>query len=350
MPLVKIYKKLTPIQQRRWKLFFGNSRATWSLYIFSVLFVVSLFAEFIANDKPILITYQGDLYTPIFKSYPETIFGGDFDTEADYSDPYIIDLISDEGWMLWPLIPYSYDTHINDLPQSAPSPPTTDNWLGTDDQARDVLARVIYGFRISVLFALTLTIGSSLIGVLVGALQGYYGGWVDLYGQRFLEIWNGMPQLFILIILASLIQPNFWWLLLVLLIFSWTSLVDVVRAEFLRGRNLEYVRAAKAMGVGNATIMTRHIFPNAMVATMTFVPFIITAAITTLTALDFLGFGLPPGSPSLGELVSQGKGNLHAPWLAISAFVVLSGMLTLLVFIGEGIRDAFDPRLMNQHT
>ena len=348
MLLQRLYQKLTPIQQRRWNRFFRNRRASWSLYIFTVLFLVSLLAEFIANDKPILIIYQGDVYTPIFSSYPETTFGGDFDTEANYNDPYVIDLINNNGWMLWPLIPYSYNTHIGDLAQPAPSPPTASNWLGTDDQARDVLARVIYGFRISILFALALTIGSSIIGILVGALQGYYGGWVDLYGQRFLEIWSGMPQLFILIILASLIQPNFWWLLLVLLLFSWTSLVDVVRAEFLRGRNLEYVQAAKAMGIGNATIMRRHILPNAMVATMTFLPFIITASITTLTALDFLGFGLPPGSPSLGELVSQGKGNLHAPWLAITAFVVLSGMLTLLVFIGEGVRDAFDPRLINR--
>ena len=341
-----LYKKLTPINQRRWDAFFNNRRAAWSLLIFLILFLVSLFSELIANDKPILVNYEGRFYTPVFNTYPETTFGGDFDTEADYSDPYIIELIEEKGWLLWPLIPYSYDTHIADLPQPAPSPPSWQNWLGTDDQARDVLASLLYGFRVSILFALALTIGSTIIGVAVGALQGYYGGRVDLYGQRLLEIWSGLPQLFILIILASMITPNFWWLLGVMLLFSWTSLVDVVRAEFLRGRNLDYVRAAKAMGARNTTVMIRHILPNAVVATMTMLPFILTAAITVLTSLDFLGFGLPPGSASLGELMSQGKGNLHAPWLAITAFMVLSTMLTLLVFIGEGVRDAFDPRLL----
>jgi len=338
--------KLSPINQRRWDAFFDNQRAAWSLYIFLAVFFVSLFSECIANDKPILVSYDGALYVPIFRSYPETQFNGDFDTEADYSDPYVIDLINRKGWMLWPLIPFSYDTHIGDLPTPAPSPPTWKNWLGTDDQARDVLTRVLYGFRISVLFALTLTLFSSIVGIVVGALQGYYGGRVDLYGQRLLEVWGGLPQLFILIIVASLITPNFWWLLGVMLFFSWTRLVDVVRAEFLRGRNLDYVRAAKAMGVSDATIIIRHILPNAMVATMTYMPFILTSAITTLTALDFLGFGLPAGSASLGELMSQGKGNLHAPWLAVTAFLVLSSMLTLLVFIGEGVRDAFDPHLL----
>lgn len=341
-------KTLSPINQRRWDTFFNNRRAVWSLWIFSCIFIISLFAEFVANDKPILIAYDGELYAPVFVSYPETTFDGDFDTESDYSDPYISELIESKGWILWPVVPFSFDTHIANLPQPAPSPPSAQNWLGTDDQARDVFARVLYGFRISILFALALTIVSSIIGVAIGALQGFYGGRVDLYGQRILEIWSGLPQLFVLIILASIIQPNFWWLLGVMILFSWTGLVDVVRAEFLRGRNLDYVRAAKAMGVSNLTVMYRHILPNAMVATMTMLPFVLTGAITTLTSLDFLGFGLPAGSASLGELMSQGKGNLHAPWLALTAFVVLSTMLTLLVFIGEGIRDAFDPRLLSQ--
>lgn len=339
---------MSPLNQRRKETFLQNKRAAWSLRIFIVLFVVSLFAELVANDKPLLVSYKGSLYAPVIKSYPETTFDGDFDTEADYSDPYVIDLIQKNGWMVWPLVRFSYDTHVPDLPQPAPSPPTIKNWLGTDDQARDVFARALYGFRISILFALTLSLGSSIIGVIVGAVQGYYGGKIDLYGQRALEIWSGLPRLFVLIILASIIQPNFWWLLGVMLLFSWTRLVDVVRTEFLRGRNLEYVRAARAMGVSNQVIMFKHIMPNAMVATMTMFPFILTGAIITLTSLDFLGFGLPVGSASLGELMAQGKGNLHAPWLAITAFVVISGMLTLLVFIGEGIRDAFDPRLLSQ--
>lgn len=339
---------LSPINQRRWQAFIGNRRALWSLQLFLILFFVSLFAEIIANDKPLLVYYDNGIYAPVLNSYPETTFDGDFDTEADYSDPYVINLIKTKGWLLWPPVPFSFDTHISDLPQPAPSPPTWQNWLGTDDQARDVFARVLYGFRISILFALALTIGSSVIGIAIGAIQGYYGGRIDLYGQRILEIWSGLPQLFVLIILASLIQPNFWWLLGVMLLFSWTNLVDVVRAEFLRGRNLDYVRAAKALGVSNITVMRRHILPNAVVATMTMLPFILTAAITSLTALDFLGFGLPAGSASLGELMSQGKGNLHAPWLALTAFFVLSIMLTLLVFIGEGVRDAFDPRLLTQ--
>jgi microcin C transport system permease protein len=342
----RIRRKLSAINQRRWDAFFRNGRAAWSLLIFLILFLTSLFAEFIANDKPVMVFYDNEFFVPVLRSYPETTFKGDFDTEADYSDPYVIDLIEAKGWLLWPVVRYSFDTHITDLPAPAPTKPTTDNWLGTDDQARDVFARVLYGFRISVLFALALTIGSSIIGIAVGALQGFYGGKVDLLGQRFLEIWSGLPKLMTLIIIASLIEPGFWWLLGILLLFSWTELVDVVRAEFLRGRNLDYVRAAKAMGVSNFTIMRRHILPNAMVATMTMVPFIIVGAITVLTSLDFLGFGLPPGSPSLGEMMSQAKGNLHAPWLAITAFLVISGMLTLLVFIGEGVRDAFDPRLL----
>ncbi|MYM62330.1 ABC transporter permease [Pseudomaricurvus sp. HS19] len=337
---------LSPVNQRRWKTFLRNRRARWSLILFVVLFSVSLIAEFIANDKPLLVHFSDDFYFPVLQHYPETTFGGDFDTEADYSDPYVVDLINSRGWMLWPMVHFSYDTHVADLSQPAPSPPDSRNWLGTDDQARDVFARVLYGFRLSILFALVLTAGSCVMGVAVGAVQGYFGGRIDLLGQRFLEIWGGLPVLFLLIIMANIVTPNFWWLLGIMLLFSWTSLVDVVRAEFLRGRNLEYVRAAKALGVGNATIMWRHILPNAMVATMTLTPFLITGAITTLTSLDFLGFGMPPGSPSLGELVAQGKSNLQAPWLALTAFTVLSLMLTLLVFIGEGIRDAFDPRLV----
>lgn len=336
---------LSPINQRRWAIFRAHRRGFYSLIIFSLLFGLSLFAELIANDKPFILSHKGELYAPALFSYPETTFGGVFETEADYSDPYVVDLLETNGWVLWPLIPYSYDTHIDQLSSPAPSAPDSNNWLGTDDQARDVLARIIYGFRISVLFALSLSLGSSLIGVAAGALQGYFGGKVDLLGQRFIEIWSGLPVLFLLIILASMITPSIWWLLGIMLLFSWTQLVDVVRAEFLRGRNLDYVKAARAMGVNNRTIMLRHILPNAMVATLTYMPFIITAAITTLTSLDFLGFGLPPGSASLGELVAQAKANLHAPWLGLSAFIVLAAMLSLLVFIGEAVRDALDPRL-----
>jgi microcin C transport system permease protein len=339
--------KLNPINQRRLAAFKSNKRALWSSIIFMAIFLLSLAAEFIANDKPVLISYENALFFPVIISYPETTFGGDFDTETDYKDPYMIGIIESKGWIIWPPVPYSFDTHISGLDTPAPSAPTTQNWLGTDDQARDVLARVIYGFRISVLFALALTFASSIIGIAVGAIQGYYGGMIDLFGQRFLEIWSGLPVLYLLIILSSLVAPNIWWLLGIMLLFTWTQLVDVVRAEFLRGRNLEYVRAARAMGVSNALIMFRHILPNAMVASLTYMPFLLTAAITTLTSLDFLGFGLPPGSASLGELVSQGKANIHAPWLGITAFVVLSTMLTLLVFIGEGVRDALDPRLVN---
>lgn len=335
---------MSPINQRRWEQFCANRRGYWSLWIFLVLFVVSLFAEFLANDKPLLVRFDGAFYVPVLAEYPETEFGGEFATEADYKDDYVRDLIEAKGWMIWPPVRYSYDTINYDLPTPAPSAPTGENWLGTDDQGRDVVARVIYGFRISVLFSLTLTIVSSIVGVAVGAIQGFYGGRVDLFGQRFIEIWSGLPVLFLLIILSSLVQPNFWWLLGIMLLFNWMNLVDVVRAEFLRGRNLEYVRAARALGLENRTIMIRHILPNAMVATMTFLPFLFTGGVSTLTALDFLGFGMPPGSPSLGELVAQGKSNLHAPWLGLSAFFVLATMLSLLVFIGEAARDAFDPR------
>jgi len=334
----------SPLNQRRLANFKANRRGYVSLWIFMVLFVLSLFAEVIANDKPLLVSYDGGLYTPFLNHYAETEFGGEFETEADYRDEYVIELIEGNGWMLWPPIRYSYDTHNFQLEASAPSAPTSDNLLGTDDQARDVLARVIYGFRISVLFGLALTIFSSIVGVIVGAIQGYYGGKVDLIGQRFIEIWSGLPVLFLLIILSSMIEPSFWWLLGIMLLFSWMGLVDVVRAEFLRARNLEYVRAARALGLNNFGIMFKHILPNAMVATLTFMPFILTGSITTLTSLDFLGFGLPPGSPSLGELISQGKTNLHAPWLGMTAFLVLAIMLSLLVFIGEAVRDAFDPR------
>ncbi|WP_020679776.1 microcin C ABC transporter permease [Marinobacterium rhizophilum] len=338
--------RLNPINRRRLDNFRANKRGYWSLWLFGLLFFLSLFAELIANDRPLVVQYQGELYWPVAQDYSETRFGGEFETLADFKDPYIQDLIynAGQGWILWPAVRYSFDTINYDLAVPAPSPPSRDNWLGTDDQGRDVLARVIYGFRISVLFALVLTLASSVVGVVAGAIQGYYGGKIDLLFQRFIEIWSGLPVLFLLIILSSLVQPNFWWLLGIMLMFSWMNLVDVVRAEFLRGRNLEYVRAARALGLGNRLIMFRHILPNAMVATLTFMPFIFNGSLVTLTALDFLGFGLPPGSPSLGELVAQGKSNLHAPWLGITAFFALAIMLTLLIFVGEAVRDAFDAR------
>ncbi len=335
---------ITPINRRRIENFKANKRGHWSLWIFLVLFFVSLFSEFIANDKPILIGYDGGLYVPVLISYPETTFGGDFPTEAEYADPEVQELILEKGWIVWPLIPYSYDTIVKDLPTPAPSPPSAQNWLGTDDQARDVVARLLYGFRISVLFGLILTILSSIVGIAAGAWQGYFGGWTDLIFQRFMEIWGSMPQLFILIILAGLFVPSFWLLLGILLLFSWMGLVGVVRAEFLRGRNFTYILAARALGVSNAKIMFKHILPNAMVATITFMPFILSGSITSLTALDFLGLGLPPGSASLGEVLNQGKSNLQAPWLGISGFIILAIMLSLLIFIGEAVRDAFDPR------
>jgi microcin C transport system permease protein len=336
--------RLSPLNQRRWRNFRANRRGYWSLWIFLILFMLSLGAEFIANEKPLLIRYDGQWYVPIFQVYPETTFGGDFPVEAYYRDAYIQEQIAAKGWMLWPPIAYSHQTVNFQLNAPAPAPPSLENWLGTDDQGRDVLARVIYGFRISVLFGLMLTLSSSVIGIAAGAVQGYFGGWTDLLFQRFMEIWSGLPLLYLIIILSALIEPSFWWLLLIMLLFSWMALVGVVRAEFLRTRNFDYVRAAKALGVGNLTIMFRHILPNAMVATLTFLPFILNGSITTLTSLDFLGFGLPPGSPSLGELLAQGKANLHAPWLGITAFMVLAVMLSLLIFIGEAARDAFDPR------
>ncbi|QKE65677.1 ABC transporter permease [Aquipseudomonas campi] len=336
---------LSPLNQRRFARFKANKRGWWSLWLFLALFTLSLGAELIANDKPLAVRYDGEWYFPVFKRYAETTFGGEFPLQANYKSPYIRELVAaKDGWMLWPLIPFDYSSINYDLQVPSPAPPSAQNWLGTDDQGRDVLARIIYGFRISILFALVLTVLSSIIGVIAGALQGFYGGWIDLVGQRFLEIWSGLPMLFMLIILSSFVQPSFWWLLGIMLLFSWMTLVDLVRAEFLRGRNLEYVRAARALGMQNGAIMFRHILPNAMVSTLTFMPFIITSAIGTLTSLDFLGFGLPAGEPSLGELVAQGKSNLQAPWLGISAFVVLGLMLSLLVFIGEAARDAFDPR------
>lgn len=335
---------MSPLNRRRLDTFKRNRRGYVSLWVFSILFILSLGAEFVANDKPIVARYDGQLYFPIVKIYTEVAFGGEFEAEADYTDPYIQELINEKGSMLWPPIRYSYDTIDFELDSSPPTPPSARHWLGTDDQGRDVMARVIYGFRISVLFGLLLTLFSTLIGVSAGAVQGYFGGLLDLLAQRFIEIWQGLPVLYLLIIMASVIQPSFFSLLLLMTLFGWTSLVGVVRAEFLRARNFEYVRAAKALGVNDATIMVRHTLPNAMVATVTFMPFILSGSVTTLTGLDFLGLGLPPGSPSLGELLKQGRDNLHAPWLGLTAFFVLAVMLSLLVFVGEAVRDALDPR------
>jgi len=336
--------RITPITRRRIENFKRNRRGFVSFWIFLVFFIVTLFAEVIANDKPLLVSFNGEFYTPAFVAYPETAFGGEFQTEADYRDEFVAELINEKGWMLWPPIRFSFDTVNYTLSVPAPAPPSADNWLGTDDQGRDVVARLIYGFRISVLFGFVLTIISAMVGVSVGAFQGFYGGLIDLLGQRFIEIWAGMPVLYLLIILASIITPNFWWLLGLLLLFSWMGFVGVVRAEFLRARNLDFVRAARALGVSDLVLIYKHVLPNAMVATITFMPFTLAGSITTLTGLDFLGFGLPAGSPSLGELLNQGKANLNAPWLGISGFCIIALMLSLLVFIGEAVRDAFDPR------
>jgi len=336
--------QISPLNQRRFNNFKSNKRGWYSFWIFSFLFLISIFADFIANDKPLLVRYDNAFYLPIINEYPETIFGGDFETEADYRDPFVKNLINSKGWIVMPIIPYSYNTIIRDLNAPAPAPPSQKNWLGTDDQARDVLARLIYGFRISILFGFTLTFFSMIIGVSAGAVQGYFGGKTDLFFQRFMEIWSAIPTLYVLIILASIVQPNFWWLLIILLIFSWMGYVGVVRAEFLRARNFDYVRAAKALGVSNSTIMFRHLLPNATVATITFLPFSLSASVTALSGLDFLGFGLPPGSASLGEMVNQGRNNLQAPWLGLTSFFTLGLMLGLLVFVGEAIRDALDPR------
>ena len=362
---------MSPLNQRRWRNFRRNTRAFWSMIIFAVLFGLTLFAEFIANDKPILVSYRGELFMPVFNFYPETAFGGDFQTEAIYRDPEVECLIVsggiedcfdepeeiiaeigagsyeaegfDKGWTLWPLIPYSYNTTV-DRPGAAPLPPNAQNWLGTDDTKRDVLARVIHGFRLSIVFTLMVTGAASVLGILAGAVQGYFGGWTDLVFQRVIEIWSATPQLYVIIILFAILGRSFWLLVGLMILFGWTGLVGVVRAEFLRARNLEYVRAAKALGVSNVTIMFRHMLPNAMVATLTFMPFIVTGTIGTLAGLDFLGFGLPSSAPSLGELTLQAKQNLEAPWLAFTAFFTFAIMLSLLVFIFEGVRDAFDPR------
>jgi microcin C transport system permease protein len=358
--------RLTPINQRRLANFRANKRGYWSFWIFLALFLVTLCAELIANDRPILARYKGEWLFPAVVNYPEEKFGG-FLARTDYRDPVIADEISKNGWMLWPPVRFSYSTINLDLPKPAPSPPTWTlrdsdckviaekrggstcrdiewNWLGTDDRGRDVLARVIYGFRISVLFGLTLAAVSSVIGIAAGAVQGYFGGWTDLVFQRFIEIWTSIPSLYLLIIISSFIAPSFFVLLGILLLFSWVNLVNVVRAEFLRARNLEYVKAARALGLTNSKIMWKHVLPNAMVATLTMMPFILNGSITTLTSLDFLGFGLPPGSPSLGEMLQQGKSNLQAPWLGSTAFMTIALMLSLLIFIGEAVRDAFDPR------
>ena len=363
--------KLSPLNQRRWRNFRRNKRAFWSLILFSVMFTLTLFAEFIANNKPILVGYDGGYYMPVFRFYPETAFGGDFRTEAVYSDIEVQCLIIAQGeercfddpdgviadaedaeiagekitkgWLIWPPIPFSFDT-INDIGTAAPSAPDATHWLGTDDTARDVLARVIYGFRLSVLFTVIVTVTTSLVGIIAGALQGFFGGLVDLVFQRMLEIWGSIPSIYVIIILFAILGRSFWLLVFVTVLFGWPALVGVVRAEFLRARNFEYVRAARALGVSNWKIMFRHMLPNAMVATLTMLPFIITGTIGTLAALDFLGYGLPSSAPSLGELTRQAKQNLQAPWLAFTAFVTFTVLLSLLVFIFEGVRDAFDPR------
>ncbi|KTC42035.1 ABC transporter permease [Pseudomonas sp. ABAC61] len=336
---------LSPLGQRRWQRFKAHRRGWWSLWLFLGLFVLTLGGELLANDKPLLVSYQGQWYFPAFKRYTEQAFGGQLPFQPDYRSASVRQLVEGQGgWLLFAPIPFGYDTINYDLTQPAPSPPSRDNWLGTDDQARDVLARVIFGVRVSLLFALSLTAISALVGIGAGALQGYYGGWVDLWGQRLLEVWSGLPVLYLLIILSGFVEPNFWWLLGIMALFSWLALVDVVRTEFLRSRSLEYVKAARALGVDDLQVMGRHILPNAMNATLSYLPFILTGAIATLSALDFLGFGMPAGSASLGELVAQGKSNLQAPWLGLTAFFVLALILSLLVFIGEGCRDAFDPK------
>jgi len=335
---------LTPLTRRRLQQFRANKRGFWSLWIFLGLFAMALCAPFLANDKPVLIGYNGNLYVPVFYDYPETVFGGDFETEAEYRDHFVQDLINERGWMIWPPVRYSYDTINYGLDVPAPSPPTGENWIGTDDQGRDVVARLVYGFRDNIVFCLILTVISSVIGIALGAIQGYYGGMTDLVLQRFIEVWSSLPSLYILIIFASLFVPGFWTLLFILVLFSWTGLVDLVRAEFLRTRNFDYVRAAKALGVSNGTIIRRHVLPNSLVSVFTFMPFILTGSLSALVSLDFLGLGLPPGSPSLGEVLLQGKNSLQAPWLGLSAFFTVATILTLLTFIGEAVRDAFDPR------
>lgn len=335
---------MSPIMQARVQRFKQNKLGFGCFIVFIIIFVLSLAAELIANDKPLLVKYEQSLYLPVFKAYPETIFGGVFETEADYKDPVVQQLIADRGWAVWPLIEFSYQTPNLDLAVPVPSAPTAQNWLGTDDQGRDVLARILYGLRVSLLFGFALTFASAALGILVGAIQGYYGGWVDLIGQRVLEVWGGLPMLFMVMILVSMFTPSVYWLFVIMLLFGWTTLVGLVRAEFLRARNFDYVRAARSLGVTDRTIMFRHILPNAMSSSLSQLPFMLTANITALTALDFLGYGLPPDAASLGELLLQGKNNLNAPWLALSGFFTLAIVLSLLIYIGEATRDAFDPR------
>jgi len=372
VPPSRRFIALSPINRRRWENFKANRRGYWSLWLFLALFLISLFADFIANDKPIYIHVNGRSFFPAVATYPDTAFAKTpdpnlFGTAADYRDDYLMGLINQEGGtVIWPPVRYSYNTQVSRPPSPFPSKPTwmlsqkdcefaashgfakcgdlEYNWLGTDDGGRDVLARLIYGFRISVLFGLALTIVSSIVGVAAGAVQGYFGGWTDLLFQRFIEIWTSIPELYLLLIISSVLVPGFFVLLGILLLFSWVRLVGLVRAEFLRGRNFEYIMAARALGVSNPVIIFRHLLPNAMVATMTFLPFVLSSSVMTLTALDFLGFGLPPGSPSLGELLSQGKANVQAPWLGLTGFFSIAVMLSLLIFIGEAVRDAFDPR------
>ncbi len=335
----------TPLWHRRWQRFRRNRRGYWSLVVFLALFTTSLFAELLCNDKPYVVFYQGNYYFPLVRTYPETTFGGDFDTETDYRDPYILAKITSNGnWALFPPNPYTYDTINQNLDQPVPAPPSRDNYLGTDDRGRDVLARLVYGFRISVLFGLALTAIGTVTGIVAGAVQGYFGGKVDLFCQRFIEIWSAMPELYLLIIFSSIFKPSILLLLILLSLFGWMGLADYVRAEFLKGRNMEYVKAAHALGVGNVTIMYRHLLPNGMTPVITFLPFRLSGAILALTSLDFLGLGVPPSTPSLGELLAQGKANIEAWWLSVSTFAVLVGTLVLLIFIGEALREAFDPR------
>lgn len=335
---------MSPMMQARMQRFKQNRLGYFCFIVFSILLTLSLAAEFIANDKPLILKYEQRYYFPVLKDYPETEFGGVFETTADYKDPVVQQLIDEKGWALWPLIPFSYQTPNLELLEPVPSPPSAQNWLGTDDQARDVLARLIYGLRVSLLFGMALTLFSALVGIMVGAIQGYYGGWVDLLGQRLLEVWGGLPTLFLVMILVSLFSPSIYWLFLIMLLFGWPALVGLVRAEFLRARNLDYVRAARSLGVGDVRIMFRHILPNAMSSSLSQLPLMLTANITALTALDFLGYGLPPDAASLGEILLQGKNNLDAPWLALAGFFSLAIVLSLLIYIGEAARDAFDPR------
>lgn len=335
---------MSPVMQQRLARFKQNRLGFICLIVFAVIFVLAIFSELIANDKPLVVKYQQSYYFPVIQSYPETTFGGIFETETDYKDPAVQQLIDRDGWALWPVIPFSYQTPNLELAVPVPSPPSQQNWLGTDDQGRDVLARILYGLRVSLLFGFALTLCAAFIGILIGALQGYYGGWVDLIGQRVLEVWGGLPMLFMVMILVSMFTPSVYWLFVIMLLFGWTALVGLVRAEFLRARNFDYVRAARALGVADRIIIFRHILPNAISSSLSQLPFMLTANITALTALDFLGYGLPPDAASLGELLLQGKNNLNAPWLALSGFFTLALVLSLLIYVGEATRDAFDPR------